>query len=155
MYILKRLAYVCFLNRKYAEAEKYFQVAAEMVPRVTKNPVNIFNAQKNLLLFYTHTDIDKAETYGDRMLKDVDEYLPVHYKQICFMLANVHFLKGDHQGAKNLYRNVLKLAPKPVLEAKVLNNLAFTSWMHVLDLKSDKEVDEESKKLILKDESYV
>jgi hypothetical protein len=31
-----------------------------MVPLVTKNPVNIFNAQKNLLLFYTHANIENA-----------------------------------------------------------------------------------------------
>lgn len=57
LYLLKRLAYVSFHSRKYADAEKYFKVAAEMVPNITKNPLNIYNAKRNLLLLYTHTDI--------------------------------------------------------------------------------------------------
>jgi len=44
LYLLKRLAYVCFLNKKYQESEKYFKVGMDMVPIVTKNPVNIFSA---------------------------------------------------------------------------------------------------------------
>jgi len=56
--LLKRLAYVSFLNKKYSESEKYFKVTTELVPHVTKNPVNIFQAKKNLLLFYTYTDVE-------------------------------------------------------------------------------------------------
>ena len=50
------------------------------------------------------------------------------------MLGNICFLEGDYRQAKDFYRNTLKMAPKPQLEADVLNNLAFTSWMHVVDL---------------------
>jgi hypothetical protein len=66
---LKRLAYVCFLNKKFSESEKYFKVGVDMVPLVTKNPVNIFIAQKNLLLLYTYTNIDNASTFGDNLIK--------------------------------------------------------------------------------------
>ena len=44
LYVLKKLAHCCFMNRKYSEAEKYFSVNAQIVPKVTKNPANIFNA---------------------------------------------------------------------------------------------------------------
>ena len=30
IFILKRLAYVCFQNKKYSESEKYFRIAADM-----------------------------------------------------------------------------------------------------------------------------
>jgi tetratricopeptide (TPR) repeat protein len=117
LYLLKRLAYVCFQNRKYAEAEKYFRIVAELMPKVSKNPVNIFNAERNLLLLYTYSDIRKAKAHGERMLADMEDYLPVHNKDLTFMLANINFLAGDHERAKNMYRHVLKLAPKPLLEA--------------------------------------
>ena len=44
LFLLKRLAYVCFCNRKYSESEKYFRVAADLTSVVTSNPANIFNA---------------------------------------------------------------------------------------------------------------
>lgn len=44
IFLLKRLAHACFLGRKYAEAEKFFTVVNELVPKVTKNPVNAFAA---------------------------------------------------------------------------------------------------------------
>ena len=60
LYILKRLAYVTFCNKKYSESEKYFRVAADMTQVVSKNPANVFNAHMNLLIFLTHTDLEKA-----------------------------------------------------------------------------------------------
>ena len=60
-FILTRLAYTCYMSRKYAESEKYFRVCNELVPRVTKNPVNLFNAKRNLLTLYTYSDIGKAQ----------------------------------------------------------------------------------------------
>ena len=68
------------------------------------------------------------------MLADMEDYLPVHNKDLTFMLANINFLAGDYDRAKKMYRHVLKLAPRPLLEAQVLNNLAFTSWMHMLNI---------------------
>ena len=60
IYLLKRLGYVAYLNRKYSESEKYFKVVNDMTPIVTKNPLNIFSSQKNLLILYTLTDLEKA-----------------------------------------------------------------------------------------------
>jgi tetratricopeptide (TPR) repeat protein len=124
------------------------------MPKVSKNPVNIFNAQRNLLLLYTYSDIEKAKAHGEKMLTNIEDYLPVHNKDLTFMLANINFLAGDHEKAKNMYRHVLKLAPKPILEAQVLNNLAFTSWMHVLTIPKLDESQKAVKESILKDESY-
>lgn len=31
LFVLKKLAYTCYLSRKYADSEKYFKVAAQMV----------------------------------------------------------------------------------------------------------------------------
>ncbi len=60
LYVLKRLAYVCFLDQRYQESEKYFRVSNDLTPLVTSNPSNIFSSQKNLLLFYTYANLDNA-----------------------------------------------------------------------------------------------
>ena len=134
LFILKRLAYVCFMDRKFSESEKYFRIAAEMTPHVTTNPANIFYSRLNLLVYYTHTDLGKAKEMGEQMLTDLDEFLPVHSKDLHFMLGNIHFLSGEYDQAKQMFRQVLRMSPKPALEAQVLNNLAFCSWMHLLEL---------------------
>lgn len=144
IYILKRLAYICFLDQRYSDSEKYFMVAAQMIPSITQNPSNIYNAQKNVLLLLTYTNLDQAQIYSDRMMKDMDEYLPVHKKDLQFMIGNIHLLKGEYQLAKNLYRNTLKMAPKPETEAMILNNLAFASWMHSVEMQKKDTVPKET-----------
>ena len=134
LYILKRLAYVCFCNKKYAESEKYFRIGVDMAEVITSNPANVFNAKMNLLVMLTHTDLEKANEMGGRMLTDIDEILPTHSKDLHFMLGNIHFLSGDFVKAKTLYRQTLKMSPRPALESQTLNNLAFCSFMHLLDL---------------------
>lgn len=68
------------------------------------------------------------------MLKDIEDYLPVHTKDLQFLMGNIHLLKGEYQLAKNLYRNTLKMTPNLEAEARILNNLAFASWMHHVEM---------------------
>jgi len=100
LYLLKRLAYVCFCNSKFSESEKYFRIGADLTAKISSNPANIFNAKMNLLVLLTHTDLDKAREMGQRMLTDLDDYLPVHSKDLHFMLGNINFLAGDLDKAK-------------------------------------------------------
>ena len=167
LYLLKRLAYVCFCNRKFSESEKYFRIQADMTPLVTTNPANVFNSKMNLLILFTHTDLEKAKDLGEMMLADLDNFLPVHSKDLHFMLGNIYFLSGDFTKAKQMFRQVLKMSPRPALEAQILNNLAFCSWMHLLELpklkkqlegKIDSSTGEDlyaaEQKRILKEESF-
>ena len=78
---------------------------------MTSNNHNKFNAQKNLLILYTHSDIKKASSFGKRLLLDIDEYPQVHKKDVHFMLGNVSFLEGEYGRAKDFYRNTLKMGP--------------------------------------------
>ena len=110
-FILTRLAYTCYMSRKYAESEKYFRVCNELVPKVTKNPVNLFNAKRNLLTLYTYSDIKKAQQLAERMMMDIDDYLPTHNKELTFMMGNINLLNGDYVKAKEMYRHGLKSAP--------------------------------------------
>ena len=87
LYVLKRLAYVCFLDHKYGESEKYFKISNDLTPIVTKNPSNIYSSQRNLLLFYTYCNIDNASNFGEQMIRDIEDTLPVHSKELCFLMG--------------------------------------------------------------------
>lgn len=103
-YLLTKLAHTCYTSRKYSESEKYFKVCAELLPLSTKNPVNIFASKMNLLLLFTHTDIQKAVNYAERLLMDVDDFLPVHKRQLFFQLANIYCLSKQYDKSKAYYR---------------------------------------------------
>ena len=160
LYILKKLAYVCFCNKKFSESERYFMVGDQLTSVISSNPANIFNARMNLLLLYTYTDLEKAKELGERMLADLDEFLPVHSKDLHFMMGNIHFLSHDFDQAKAMYRQTLRMSPKPTLEAQTLNNLAFCSWMHLLDLpklktKLEGQKDERGNDLYAKEQTRI
>lgn len=104
----------------------------------------------NLLLLFTHTDIQKAVNYAEKLLVDVDDFLPVHKRQLLFMLGNIYCLNKQYDRSKAYYRQCLKLAPKAKDEAKLLNNLAYASWQHSRD-----KVESDQQESVLKDESYV
>ena len=87
LFVLKRLAYVSFLDRRYAESEKYFRVSNDLTPMISTNPSNIFNSKKNLLLFYTYCNLEKAEELGEGMIREIDDTLPVHSKELCFLMG--------------------------------------------------------------------
>jgi hypothetical protein len=68
------------------------------------------------------------------LLQKSDELLPLHHKELLFMVANVQLLNANHKDAKDFYRQLLKMDCNQELKAKVLNNLAFSSWMHLIDI---------------------
>lgn len=61
-----------------------------MIDSVTKNPVNQWSAQKNLLILYTYTNLKDAKNYGQRLLYDASEMLPIHTKELNFLVGVSH-----------------------------------------------------------------
>jgi tetratricopeptide (TPR) repeat protein len=118
-----------------------------MLPLVTKNPANIFSAKLNLLVLFTHTDLAKAKSFAERLLLDIDDYLPSHQRELYFAVANIYLLNGQYPQAKAFYRNCLKLSSKPLIEAKILNNLAVACWYHKKQSKSD-SVDQDASYIV-------
>ena len=110
VYMLRRLAYIAFKSQKFTESERYFSVVAKVIPELDKNAMSVFSSHKNMLLLYSHTNIDKAVQYATGLQKDSEnsEFTPIHQKELQFMTANVHLLNGDYQVSKNLYRHLLK-----------------------------------------------
>lgn len=72
------------------------------------------------------------------------------------ILGNVEFFNGKIESAKKIFNTSLRRLesePNQLLEGYIFNNLAFASWMHLLELKL--VTDEELKNKILRDENMV
>ena len=95
-----------------------------------------------MLLFYTYCNLDNATQLGEQLIREINDQLPLHTKELSFLLGNIYFLQNDFRTAKSLYRNVLKLAPRAELEAFTLNNLACTAWYHHRDAMKVKTIPE-------------
>jgi len=67
LFLLKRLAYVCFKNNKFSESEKFFSVVTNMMPHISDSPINVFKTHHNMLVLYTNTNIEKALEYSARV----------------------------------------------------------------------------------------
>ncbi len=57
--------------------------------------------------------------------------------------------------AKNYFRKLLKMGCNPRMEARVLNNLGFSSWMHLLDIKQMRDKQSQEAKQIVTEAEYV
>ena len=98
-----------------------------------------------MLLFYTYCNLDNATQLGEQLIREINDQLPLHTKELSFLLGNIYFLQNDFRTAKSLYRNVLKLAPRVELEAFTLNNLACTAWYHHRDAMKVQTIPEQTK----------
>jgi hypothetical protein len=76
------------------------------------------------------------------------------------MTANILFLRNEYLLAKLKFRELLSMDLKPKLQSQVLNNLAFVSFAHVLDIPRlretfpDKVQFEQLAKQIITEETY-
>jgi len=57
--------------------------------------------------------LNKALDFASRLNKEAPDLLPLHFKELRFMTANVHFLHGDYMQAKLIYRELLSMELKP------------------------------------------
>jgi len=68
LYLLRRLAWISYLDMKFSEAEKYFNVVAQLMPEVSNdNPVSVFEARANSVRYAMVSNIDKALEMGEEL----------------------------------------------------------------------------------------
>jgi hypothetical protein len=57
-------------SRRLEEGEKLLNANLNLAQKLTANPELLFNAHRNLLAFYTYTDISKASEYADFLISN-------------------------------------------------------------------------------------
>ena len=102
-----------------------------------------------MALLYTYSDIHKAEAYVDEIFaSNISD--PIDSSELYFMMGNISLLSGNQEDAKQRYNQMIdNLTLDDNIKAKVLNNLAFSSWVHLLDIKKLKEKNAEGQKIFL------
>lgn len=102
------------------------------MPLVTSSPTNLFSAKRNLLLNLAEYDMERAGRFAEMICYDLKpETSSVDFGLI---LGNIEFFLGKISSAKKVYQIASRKESYPDLEGKILNNLAFASWMHLLEL---------------------
>ena len=85
--IINRLIHTLISNRKWDESEKLLNVSLNLSEKLTSHPELVFNSHRNILAFYTHTDIVKATQYVDYLLSN--DKLNKHFKKYFIYAAGV------------------------------------------------------------------
>ena len=87
MRLIIRLIQTLIGNKKYEESEKILNVSLSLSEKLTSHPELVFNSYRNILSFYTHTDITKATQYVDYLLSN--ENMNKHFKKYFVFAAGV------------------------------------------------------------------
>lgn len=74
-------------NKNYEESEKLLNTSLSLSERLTSHPELVFNSHRNILSFYTHTNITKATQYVDYLLSN--EKMNTHFKKYFEFAAGV------------------------------------------------------------------
>ena len=127
LHVLNRLAHTTFLNEKYSEALKYFEVALQLSNQIQPSDMQKFYAQWNLILFYISTDLKKAKQLTLDLYQNKD-LNPTAKKELKILLGTICTLGGDYPSARSHYRDSLREASSTEYKGISLNNLAMTNF---------------------------
>jgi hypothetical protein len=105
LFLLKRLAYLSLQTGNYTQSEQLFQECVDLVPSITSSPVNLFQAQRNLVLAYCQFDVVKASYLVEEMCLGLDRN--VASIDFGLILGNVEFYNNQIASAKKIYRTCL------------------------------------------------
>lgn len=136
IYVLKKYGQCLFYNKKYSETEKLLRASIEISKNVFNNsPELVFPYYRNLLAFFTYTDIDKASDFLDNEFNVNSQLFNKNvHKYITFATGPVKFLKGDNKAAKEYFNRTMGIDELPLdFQAFNFHNLA----TYNLEMKKD------------------
>jgi hypothetical protein len=133
IHLLQRLGYCNLKTGNHADATSAFKDCVDIMPQVTSSPINLFSAQRNLLISLTYHDMEHAARFAEMMCYDLDNQKSS--KDFGLILGNIEFFNGKIASAKKVFSVASRREDFPVyLQGQIFNNLAFASWMHLLEL---------------------
>lgn len=129
VYTLKKYTQSLFYLSKFSECEKYLQASVEISRGIFNNTHELmFPYVRNLLAFYTYSDIEKASAYADDLISSLPSgSKPVKY----FVYANgaIKLLHEDFAKAKMLMNKAMEYEDLPQdFQAFNLHNLGLLHW---------------------------
>jgi hypothetical protein len=113
IFILKKYTQILFYLKRIPECEKYLNASVEISKKIFNNsPELCFPYIRNLLAFYTHTDITKASDYVDTLLSEVGKNVKP-LKFYTFAGGAIKLLNNDFSSAKQLMNKTMEYQDLP------------------------------------------
>lgn len=153
LYILKKYTQVIFMLKRYPESEKLFKANIELSKKIFPNKLELtFPSYRNLVAFYTYTDIAKASNLVDELLSQNIFDIKVN-KYLSFAAGAIKLLNNEYTQAYNYLSNNILYTDLPAnFQAFNLHNLALL----YAEIKREYELtDERQKDKFAKENSFV
>ncbi len=141
--VLNKLSQSLYLSNNIKECNQILKSSLEHSSNVFQDkPELIFTFQRNLLSFYTVTDINSASSLVDKFL--LDKASPF-YRYYVYANGPIKLLKGEYSIAKDYLDLALRNQMTQTYEGNIYNNLAVLKWQIINSIKSLKAADKEHK----------
>ena len=138
VYILKKFSQVLFYSKKFEDCEKTMKVTIEIAKELFKNNRELmFPYHRNLIAFYTYTDINKASLYIDKTEEELLENPDHKIKLLTVASGAIKLLNGEYNTARDKMNQVIGFdGLSSEYKAYNLHNLALLNS----EIKKDYEV---------------
>jgi len=108
VYILKKFSQVLFYSKKFDDCEKTMKATIEIAKDVFKNNRELmFPYHRNLIAFYTYTDINKASLYIDKTEEELLENPDHKIKLLTVASGAIKLLNGEYNSARDKMNQVI------------------------------------------------
>jgi len=102
IYILKKYSQVLFYLKRFDDCEKTIKASIELAKEIFKNKRElVFPYERNLIAFYTHTNISQASNYIDKFEEEVLENPDNKIKLFTFASGAIKLLNAEYNAARD------------------------------------------------------
>lgn len=130
LFILKKFANVLFLNKKYLECEEILKASIELAKlKFGENEENLFNFKRNLIAFYTYTNIELANKYVEEVKEQAGQSQSLKYYLFADGAIKVMYGKIDEAKKSNDRAAELSFA-NPVYQGHLYHNIGYTALLN-------------------------
>lgn len=145
MYIMKKYTQALFYGNKLEECEKILKASIQQSKSVfSTRPELTFPFYRNILAFYTYTDISKASVLVDELHSDSGALR--HKKYFAYAAGAIKLLNSEYNAARAYMSNTMEHADLPSeYQAGNMHNLALLNNEMIRDCDQVEEGDPRTK----------
>jgi hypothetical protein len=129
IYTLKKYTQSLFLNKKFTDCENHLKASIQIANQIFgSQPEYIFSYYRNLLAFYTYTDINKASDYVTGLLNQQSVQNSNVFKYFLFAGGSVKFMNNEYGHANELMNKAIENKLPSKFDGHNLHNIALLKY---------------------------
>ena len=129
IYTLKKYTQSLFINKKFSECENYLKASIQIANQIFGNqPEYIFSYYRNLLAFYTYTDIKQASDYVTGLLNQQSVQNSNVFKFLLFAGGSIKFMNNEYGHSFELMNRAIDSKLPSKYDGYNLHNLALLKY---------------------------